>query len=231
MIYITGDTHGDFRRIAYFCDTIETKREDIMIILGDAGINFYSGEKAERLKNQLADIPITLFCLHGNHENRAQNISTYKEQQWHGGTVFIEGKYPNLIFAKDGEIYDIDGQRCIVIGGAYSVDKFYRLQNGYGWWPDEQPSEKVKATVEKNLSAAGNTVDVVLSHTCPFRYIPREVFLPGIDQSTVDNSTEEWLDTIEGKLNYKKWYCGHYHTEKCIDKMQFLFERIDEFRV
>ena len=34
-------------------------------------------------------------------------------------------------------------------------------------------------------------VDVVFSHTCPLKYEPVEVFLPGIDQSTVDKSTEE----------------------------------------
>ncbi|OJU09441.1 MAG: serine/threonine protein phosphatase [Clostridiales bacterium 43-6] len=219
MIYITGDTHGDFRRISSFCDKFGTKREDIMIILGDAGINYFDDERADKLKERLSNLPITLFCLHGNHENRPQNINTYHEQQWNGGTVFVEDKYPNLLFAKDGEIFNIGGQKCIVIGGAYSVDKFYRLQNGYGWWPDEQPSEEIKAATIKNLAAVNNMVDVVLSHTCPFKYIPREVFLAGIDQSTVDNSTEKWLDTIEDTLEYKKWYCGHYHTSKKIDRM------------
>ena len=57
----------------------------------------------------------------------------------------------------------------------------------------------------------------------------REVFLSFIDQSTVDNTTEEWLDTIEEQLNYQKWYCGHYHTEKKIDNLQFLYKNIDEF--
>ena len=28
-------------------------------------------------------------------------------------------------------------------------------------------------------------------------------------------------------LDYKKWYCGHYHTRKQIDKMQFMFEDFD----
>jgi 3-oxoacid CoA-transferase subunit A len=52
--------------------------------------------------------------------------------------------------------------------------------------------------VEKQLSE--NKIDVVFSHTCPAKYIPTECFLSGIDQSRVDNSTEEWLDTIEDKL-------------------------------
>lgn len=50
-----------------------------------------------------------------------------------------------------------------------------------------------------------------------------------VDQSRVDKSTEEWLDTIEQQLAYKRWYCGHYHTEKIIDRMTFMFESIRAF--
>lgn len=32
----------------------------------------------------------------------------------------------------------------MVIGGAYSVDKFYRLSRGMKWWPDEQSSPAIK---------------------------------------------------------------------------------------
>ena len=45
MIYITGDTHGDFRNVARFCERIHTEKTDILIILGDAGINYYGGEQ------------------------------------------------------------------------------------------------------------------------------------------------------------------------------------------
>lgn len=73
-------------------------------------------------------------------------------------------------------------------------------------------------------------VDIVLTHTCPYKYIPREMFLPNIDQTTVDNSTEVFLDEIEEKLNYQKWYCGHYHTDKNIDSIRFMFKDIVEFK-
>ena len=62
----------------------------------------------------------------------------YKLQEWNGGKVWVEEAYPNILFAKDGEIYDIAGMKTIVIGGAYSVDKFYRLSKGYNWFEDEQ---------------------------------------------------------------------------------------------
>lgn len=32
------------------------------------------------------------------------------------------------------------------------------------------------------------------------------MFLPNIDQSMVDYSTEEWLETIEERLDYEVWY-------------------------
>ena len=130
---------------------------------------------------------------------------------------------------KDGEIYDLDGKTAIVIGGAYSVDKDYRLLAGYSWFPDEQPSDEIKKYVEEQLEREAWDVDVVLSHTTPLKYEPVEVFMSGVDQSKVDKSTENWLDKIEDRLSYKKWYCGHYHTEKKIDNLEIMFENFDEF--
>ena len=230
MVYITGDTHRDFRRVAAFCDTVQSTKDDILIILGDAGINYYDEQKDDDLKCLLSELPITLFCIHGNHEKRPETILAYQETNWRGGNVYIEPKFPSLLFAKDGEVYELDGKRCIAIGGAYSVDKQIRLENNWGWWQDEQPSPDIKNRVEHRLEAEGWTIDIVFSHTCPMKYIPREVFLSGIDQSTVDNSTENWLDKIDYKLSYSCWYCGHYHTDKIIDNLRFLFNDFIIFR-
>ena len=231
MIYITGDTHGNFTRVRNLCRVFETKKEDILIILGDAGINYYGADRDKKVKKMLENLPITIFSIHGNHEMRPETIPTYKEVEWHGGIVYQEEKYPHLLFAKDGEIYDFEGIKTIVIGGAYSVDKEYRLQNGWGWWADEQPSEEIKARVEKALADNGNRIDVVLSHTTPFKYEPVEMFLSYVNQSKVDKSTEIWLDKIEDTIDYKKWYCGHYHTNKSIDKVKIMFEDVTVFGI
>lgn len=229
MIYVTGDTHGSFTRIIDFCKTQSTSREDIMIILGDAGINYSGGIDDEIKKKVLADVPITLFCIHGNHENRPENIVSYNETEFMGGSAYCEEKYPNLIFARDGEIYLLDGKRTLVVGGAYSIDKAVRLVMSYKWWANEQPSEQTKKLVEYILEQNQWKVDAVLTHTCPIKYEPKEAFVQSISQSKVDNSTEYWLDLIEDKLTYSKWYCGHFHIYKVIDKLRFLFEDIVEF--
>lgn len=227
MIYITGDTHGDFSRFESFCKKIAPTADDTMIILGDAGLNYYNGPKDFIRKEYAAQFPLNFFCIHGNHEMRPTDISTYKTKEFCGGTVWYEEQYPSLLFAKDGEIYSFGGYDCIVVGGAYSVDKYYRLSRGASWFENEQPSDEIKAYVEQKLAVRNNEIDIVLSHTCPLKYEPAEVFLSGLDQSTVDKSTEKWLGKIEAMLDYKKWYCGHYHTIKKTDKLQFIFEDID----
>lgn len=230
MFYITGDTHAQFGRIEQFCEQISPTREDVLIILGDAGINYHGGWRDRNLKRRLAELPLTLFSIHGNHEQRPVTIPSYHTMTWNGGEIYVEDEYPNLLFAVDGSYYSFDGVQTLVIGGAYSVDKFYRLAYGcWGWWPDEQPDETTKHRVKQQLEAHGWQADVVLTHTCPLRYEPTEVFLSGVDQRSVDKSTEEWLDSIERKLQYERWYCGHYHTEKAIDKLTFMFESIRSF--
>ena len=82
----------------------------------------------------------------------------------------------------------------------------------------------IKDRVESVLSGRGWQVDIVLSHTTPLSLEPRESFLPFIDQSTVDTSTEEWLDGIEGRLDYERWYAGHFHTVKETGKLRLMYQ-------
>ena len=70
---------------------------------------------------------------------------------------------------------------------------------------------------------------MALSHTVPLKYEPVEMFMAGVEQSKVDKSTEEWLDGIEDRLDYGEWYCGYYHTEKKVDRVEIMFENVDEF--
>lgn len=233
MVYYSGDIHGDVERVALDVLRYGITAEDTIVLLGDVGVNFFGDERDAEAKEALNDLAPTIFCVHGNHEMRPETIPSYHAAQWHGGTVYVEDKYPKLLFAKDGELYDLDGYTAIVIGGAYSVDKFFRQKWGMLWFADEQPPEEVKQRVEANLDAHGWIVDVVLSHTCPERYIPTEAFLPGLDQTTVDRSTEEWLGRIEAKLCYGYWFCGHWHIDKRIDKMHFLmrsYETLPELK-
>ena len=223
-VYLTGDTHGRFDRVIDFCLSKGLTHENMFIILGDAGLNYFGDGRDTLNKEALSKLPITFFCIHGNHERRPDTLAGYKQKEWNGDLVWYEDEYPNLLFARDGDIFTMEGTRHLVIGGAYSVDKYYRLENDLLWFADEQPSAEIKTYVEDQITK--NRIDIVLSHTCPYKYEPRDAFLPMIDQSTVDDSTERWLDGIEEKVDYKAWLCGHWHIEKQIDKLRFLFHDV-----
>lgn len=227
MWNVTGDTHGQFDSVIEWANG---HQGETLIILGDAGINYSGGARDLGVKIALDSLGIDIVCIHGNHENRPTNIKGYVEVDYLGGKAYIEEEFPHLIFAKDGEVYDFGGTKALVIGGAYSVDKELRLSRGWKWFEDEQPSDEIKKSVEDKIKSLDGKVDIVLTHTCPYKYEPTEWFISGINQDSVDKTTEKWLDKIEESLDYKKWYCGHYHGEKAIDKLEFLYGSIKELK-
>lgn len=228
MIYITGDVHAKFSPIAEFCDHFKTTKDDVLIILGDAGINFHGEEKDRKKKDYLGTLPITIFAVQGNHDRRPNTIASYKEKPYKGGIVYVEDDYANLLFAKCGEVFEIAGFKTLVIGGAYSIDKDFRIALNWPWFEDEQPSVEIRDLTEANIKKHDYEVDVVLSHTVPFSHIPFSG-LPKLKNFEIDQSTEKWLDTIEKSLRYEHWYCGHFHLDRQIGRFTFMLDEVLPF--
>ena len=142
MIYYTGDIHGSAKGIAAFAQHYELTESDVIVILGDVGANYYGNRRDRYCKDDLARMKPTVFCIHGNHERRPSTLSGYKQKEWNGGLVWYEDDYPNLLFARDGDIFTMEEVRHLVIGGAYSVDKYYRLENDFCGSQMSSPRQK-----------------------------------------------------------------------------------------
>ncbi len=227
MVYLTGDIHGVSQKIVRFCAGVKPTKEDIIIILGDVGANFSGDKRDDKMKRELSELKPTIFCIHGNHEMRPWNVSGCVKQSFYGAEAYTQEQYPNIYYGIDGQIYNFLGIQTLVVGGAYSVDKYYRLAKGWKWFQDEQPSDEIKQDVNRAIEEHKH-IHVVLSHTCPYRYTPFDRFITGIDQSTVDNSTEKYLDTVYERVNYWRWYCGHWHIDRTVDRLRFVFNDIIE---
>ena len=212
--FILGDIHGSANPIWNFHRNVKEELcgDDWLILVGDSGLNYYGNKRDIPVKGELSMLPFKYFVIRGNHDRRPSSVKTMEEVDIFGGKGYVEEKYPNIYYAKDDvNLYNIAGYKTVVIPGAYSVDKYYRLLNHYHWFKDEQLSEEEKNKGLDILNSIDWKCDVVLSHTCPKIYMPTDLFLPFIDQSTVDNSMEEYLGGIEFKLQYKLWVWGHYH--------------------
>ena len=221
-IWAMGDLHGSYLPIHNFYnrnkDEINFSAEtDLIILLGDVGANYFQDYRDKNFKKKLSRYPFTYFCIRGNHEMRASACANQNRDNWEEKSIFnnialVENKYPNILYALDEvAIYNIEGYKTLIIPGAYSVDKDYRIRQGWSWFENEQLSELEKNMGRIRLEQSNYNFDLVLSHTCPISYEPRDLFLPQIDQSKVDKSMEMYLGEIEYQINYKLWLWGHFH--------------------
>ena len=240
-VYIMGDIHGRFQPVRDFwlrnkIKIMKTGRfnsENVMIFLGDSGLNYYLNERDKNFKEKLKNYPFTYFVVRGNHEERASVLAKENPDAWHyenfwGSDVLVEKEFPHIKYALDcPNVYEIpywtgdyspEGEpeiktyRTLVLPGAYSVDKDYRLSMGYAWFEGEQLTEEEKDLGLTMIEAMDYKCDLVLSHTCPCYFEPTDLFLPFIDQTLVDKSMERYLGQIEFMLDYKCWLWGHYHA-------------------
>ena len=61
-IFVTGDTHADFRDLITKSIRYGMTNRDLLIILGDVGINYFGDWRDQRNKDELAIIPATILC-------------------------------------------------------------------------------------------------------------------------------------------------------------------------
>lgn len=224
---LTGDIHGDVfdleERIAKIGDA---SKDDLLIILGDVAFFYsvYHGEirNDEKRREYAAQLPITLLCIQGNHEQPFREIKA-KEIELLGGKGF---KRDRIYFADNGTVLDINGKKSLVIGGAYSVDKPVRLLRGYAWWENEELSDNEFEELFKQVK--NQKFDWVFTHTCPYNFMPKEMFLAGIDQSQIKNRTEKYLQKIHDNIEFAKWCCGHFHTDKLDGKIEFFYKSLKQ---
>lgn len=223
--FLLGDIHGDITPIKNFYENNKTRLNldittNYMILLGDVGANFaLQGNCDSSFKNKLSNYPFTYICLRGNHEARVTNVMKDNPESWdtkkkYGGKIFVEKQYTNIEYLMDSmAVYEFSVYKTLCIPGAYSIDKWYRINHGWPWFEDEQLSEE-EMNKGKLLIKKEKTFDLVISHTCPLLYEPTDLFIRGVDQSQVDKTMERYLGELESNLNYKRWAFGHYHADR-----------------
>lgn len=227
---IRGDCHGQFDWMYNGCLDGYTPEETAIFILGDCCLDFYLNKTDLHKKQEIDSRGYYIYWVRGNHEARPQDIEGYEvisDSTVHG-QVYCDPRFPHLRAFLDYGFYQIDEYSCFVIGGAYSIDKYWRLlrfglteetnnPKKTGWFANEQlsPEERKDCFQKAKLfSSTGKEVDFVLTHTCPLRFQPTDLFLYSIDQSSVDSTTEKFLDEIADVLNWKVWLFGHYHADR-----------------
>lgn len=231
MFYATGDIHG-------YCQDLVDRLDghidsfggdDVLFCLGDVGIA-YGYSRSPALLHVMSEFPGKVVVMRGNHDARyerdllsgALGSGAAHMDEWCGGKVVVDPEIPNVLYIPDGGgVYEVgrDARRVLVIPGAYSVDKDYRLATGAPYEPEEQLTYAECDAVIGWSESCG--VEYVMSHTCPFSWLDRlsDLFLPGLDQSGVNKSMERLLDVVYDNVREtcRMWLFGHYHDDRAIE--------------
>lgn len=230
MLYITGDTHGEFTRFSNRNWPVAKSltRDDTVIIAGDFGGLWADTPEERYWLKLLSERPFTLCFIDGNHEN-FDMLSKFPVQTWHGGNVHLTK--PNVIHLMRGQIFNICNYRVFTMGGAASHDisdgildpdspdfeaQYWRKRvknqmfrvKGRSWWPEEMPSDEEYQIAAATLNKANWDVDIVVSHCGPTKIAQM------LNTGYEPDKLTEFFQSVNDMLTFKHWYFGHYHETK-----------------
>ena len=243
-VWITGDTHGDFKRLTAeaFPQQNGMGREDYVLICGDFG-GVWNGEPQDSaVLDALEAKPFTTLFICGNHENYDE-LLTYPVTEWHGGQVHRIREH--VLHLMRGQIFEIDGHTFFTMGGARSVDiwdglldpeepdfekKYWELQqrNAFfrvkhlNWWEQELPAAEEIAEARRNLKFVDSRVDFMITHCAPDSI--QSIITGGYARSDV---LTRFLEELKDTVDFRYWFFGHYHREAVVQKrFILLYERV-----
>ncbi len=227
-IYITGDIHATYdihKLMQSRFDAGNLTKNDYMIICGDFGLVWNGSDNEEYWLRWLDARPFTTLFVDGNHEG-FKLLNSYPEHKWNGGRVHQIND--SVLHLMRGEVFDLNGTKVFTMGGAASskYDREHR-KAGVSWFADEIPSKKERAHAEKTLEENDWGVDIVITHCAPSS---AEKAISMVTDRLKDHPMDEytdWLETINERLEYRAWFCGHYHVDAALGgKKQALYQRI-----
>ena len=214
MIYVTGDTHGNFRRFQpeYFPEQAGMTKNDVVIIAGDFGGVWFGDSRDDETLDWLERLPFTVAFVCGNHENY-DALERYPVAEWHGGKV--HRVRPHVLHLMRGQVFELESYRFFTMGGAKSHDTNHRI-NHISWWRQELPSDEEYSEALQNLERYNWQVDYIITHCAP-----TSIALMGSRHNEADRLTD-FLQEVRERAKYYYWLFGHYHDNKAVDEKHIL---------
>jgi len=205
MIYLMSDPHGGEYTTALDEYLSVCTSDDILIILGDLGINFGHNGETEAFTQKFLSLKENIIFIEGNHDNHPY-FNSLPEAERYGDRVNVLTE--NIVRLKRGGIFEICGKTFFVMGGCESSAKWKDM--GLLYEGEDPTAEEIAHGIE-NLKAHGNKVDYILTHKySPAQHRPKGEYGP--------LSLYGLMDHIDENVEFTHWYAGHWHLDKVVDE-------------
>lgn len=158
-IGLLGDTHGNRAWVLYALDKFRREGITTIIQVGDLGV--WPGERSGKSWNKVNETLLineqTMYVAPGNHEDYDRIESLRRNKG--GWLVFRE----RILLAPRGHRNTFEGVDFVWLGGAASVDRFFRQDDWpKSWWEQEAITDKDVAR-----TAEGGHAPVMVCHDAP----------------------------------------------------------------
>jgi predicted phosphodiesterase len=217
-IFLTGDTHGDLNRFSHprLSGLKKIKKHDTLIICGDFGFIWDGSKREKRILKWLGKRRFDVLFVDGVHEN-FDELEKYEVEDWCGGkTRKISGKLRQLM---RGSVFEIDGQRVFAFGGG-ELDEGEHAQLGNKHSPKKDDFDRAMESLEN----VDNKVDYIVSYEPPTQIAEFLALNKNID---ISDSLSYFLDEINRKTDYGRWFFGKHHIDKIVPPKYFaLFDNV-----
>jgi predicted phosphodiesterase len=210
MIIFIGDIHGEFNKLSNKLANTNIKNSTF-IQVGDFGLGFKRKEneidQLTVLNKRLKDVNNEMFVIRGNHDDPTYFTS--------------DRSYSNILFLEDYTLLNVEGKNILLVGGAISIDRSWRVLNNSYWLEEVFLYDNLKL---ENALRNCDRVDVVVTHNAPAEFYPIGIGALVYDFTDKDSKLIEdvknerkdhsllMYSLIEKGLKPKHWYYGHFHT-------------------
>jgi Icc-related predicted phosphoesterase len=208
MILILSDIHGDYKTLQRAIDNANEVGAAALIQIGDFGLfRGFGMNNEEQFKNVVHTSNCPVYFIDGNHDDCAR-WTTYTE---------VSQVYPELplYYVPRGTVMDIDNRTVAFMGGAASIDKNIRLQEGWHW--DENENISPFEVLRMMDNAKDKDIDMFITH-CPPHSVIKEHFDPraklqfGVGLDWHDHN-QDIIENIWHALGTPMVYSGHMHRK------------------
>lgn len=208
MILLLGDIHGDYRTLQRAVDKANEVGAAALIQVGDFGLfRSFGMNNEEKFKNVVHTSKCPVYFIDGNHDD-ATRWTTYTE---------VSQVYPELplYYVPRGTVMEIDNRTIAFMGGAASIDKNMRLQEGWHW--DEKENISPYEVLRMMDNAKDKHIDMFITH-CPPNSVINEHFDPrgklqfGVGLDWHDHN-QDIIENIWHAIGTPNIYSGHMHRK------------------
>jgi predicted phosphodiesterase len=202
MILLLGDIHGHPGILGRALEVSKESNAKAIIQLGDFCM-FPDSE--EHFRNSIRNAHIPIYFIDGNHDDCTRWVQY--------NSVHKVWDDRELYYIPRGTVMKLDGRTIAFMGGAASIDKQIRLENGMHWDHNENIADEHINRMEQNMK--GKKIDMFLTHCPPNSVVERHFdaegklfFGVGLDWT---DPAQKIIEDLWDKMGNPNIFSGHMH--------------------